>query len=89
MVRIFEKSGEEWARGEDAAGAVMHFAADERINGRTFCIVPRSMDPRGYYDLGDDDFREGEEVTKWQERCVRLMGHVQREMVMGVRKERL
>ncbi|KAF2160121.1 hypothetical protein M409DRAFT_29418 [Zasmidium cellare ATCC 36951] len=33
MVRVFEASGEEWALGEDAAGAVMHFAADSRING--------------------------------------------------------
>ena len=39
--------------------------ADRGI-GRCIAIVPRDNDPRGYMDMGKDDFAEDDPALEWQ-----------------------
>ncbi|KAK4630963.1 5'-hydroxyaverantin dehydrogenase [Fulvia fulva] len=59
--------GIEFCDIQDAARAVLHFASTKHINGRALTIVPKSVSQRGYVDLQEDDFPEGELITQWQQ----------------------
>ncbi|OQD88800.1 hypothetical protein PENANT_c003G06846 [Penicillium antarcticum] len=63
--RLTEK-GVIWAKPEDGATASMHIASDSLLNGRCVTVVPRNEDPRGYMDMGKDDFVEGDPAYGWQ-----------------------
>jgi len=56
--------GVKFAAIEDASSAVMHLASDTSLNGRALAVVTRDVDPRGYMDLREDDYREGEFLLK-------------------------
>ncbi|TKA70564.1 hypothetical protein B0A55_06238, partial [Friedmanniomyces simplex] len=67
--------GVRFAAIEDASSAVLHLASDTSLNGRALAVVTRDVDPRGYLDVREDDFREGgfllkafEEVRKTNHR---------------------
>ncbi|KAJ5162337.1 hypothetical protein N7492_007729 [Penicillium capsulatum] len=55
-----------WAEPADAAAASLHIASDAKLNGRCVTIVPRHEDPRGYMDMGKDDYPEGDAGFEWQ-----------------------
>lgn len=71
-----------WAEGADAASASLHIASDPMLNGkvvfisykinadcrtgRCVAIVPRDHDPRGYMDMGKDDFLGDDPACEWQ-----------------------
>ncbi|KAL6250762.1 hypothetical protein RBB50_003065 [Rhinocladiella similis] len=61
LVQLLNNSKIEWATVEDAAEAVMRIVTDPNVQGRALTIVPRSLAPRGYFDLSDDD-KEGSAV---------------------------
>ncbi|KIW42312.1 uncharacterized protein PV06_05874 [Exophiala oligosperma] len=61
LVQLLEKGNIEWATVEDAAEAVMRIVTDPGVQGRALAIAPRSLAPRGYFDLCDDD-KEGSPV---------------------------
>jgi len=56
--------GVKFAAIEDASSAVMHLASDTSLNGRALAVVTRDVDSRGYMDLREDDYREGEFLLK-------------------------
>ena len=35
-------------------------------SGRSFAIVPRDIAPKGYYDIGKDDYKDGEILDEQQ-----------------------
>ncbi|KAG9789867.1 hypothetical protein KCU88_g1469, partial [Aureobasidium melanogenum] len=56
----------QFATVDDAASALSRIVADKSIHGRSLAILPRSLAPRGYVDLCDDD-QEGTLLYKLQE----------------------
>ncbi|KIW12364.1 hypothetical protein PV08_09641 [Exophiala spinifera] len=61
LVQLLNVSHVEYATVEDAAGAVMRIVTDSSVQGRALAIAPRSLAPRGYLDLCDDN-KEGSAV---------------------------
>ncbi|KAJ5812284.1 hypothetical protein N7474_008585 [Penicillium riverlandense] len=55
-----------WAKSADAATASLHIASDSMLNGRCVAILPRDNDPRGYMDMGKDDFAGDDLACEWQ-----------------------
>jgi len=60
-----------YAEAADAGGAMIKIASDRSINGRSFGIVPRDVAPHGYYDVGKDDFEDGELLDEYQKILLR------------------
>ncbi|KAK3075737.1 hypothetical protein LTR53_000675 [Teratosphaeriaceae sp. CCFEE 6253] len=60
VINKLEELKVDFAQIEDASSAVLHLASDTSLNGRALAVVARKVDPRGYMDLREDDFREGE-----------------------------
>ncbi|EHY52470.1 hypothetical protein ABEF95_014906 [Exophiala dermatitidis] len=56
----------QFATVDDAASALLRIVADKSIHGRSLAILPRSLAPRGYVDLCDDD-QEGTLLYRLQE----------------------
>ncbi|KAK4893569.1 hypothetical protein LTR27_008036 [Elasticomyces elasticus] len=52
--------GVKFAAKEDASSAVLHMASDKSLNGRSLAVVTKDINPRGYIDVREDDFTEGE-----------------------------
>jgi NAD(P)-dependent dehydrogenase (short-subunit alcohol dehydrogenase family) len=56
IVEWLEKKGIEKVEKEDVGTSVVFIAADKSINGRAFALLPRSMAPKGFVDIDNDDF---------------------------------
>ena len=50
--------GVEFATLEDAGQCLLRIVSDERINGHSLFLSPRKWAPRGYLDLGLDDYED-------------------------------
>ncbi|SCV39561.1 related to short-chain alcohol dehydrogenase [Fusarium fujikuroi] len=66
-----------FAESRDAAAAWLKIASDSSINGRSFAIVPRDMAPKGYFDIGKDDYSEGETLDELQDVLLRTSHRLQ------------
>ncbi|EME86063.1 uncharacterized protein MYCFIDRAFT_40006 [Pseudocercospora fijiensis CIRAD86] len=64
--RFVRGQGIEFCNIEDGGSLVCHFAADKSINGRSFILIPRSVNRRGYMDSEHDDFNDDDFLTEWQ-----------------------
>ncbi|GKU08620.1 15-hydroxyprostaglandin dehydrogenase [Fusarium langsethiae] len=51
-----ESSGVEFATSEDAGECALQILSDESMNGRTLFVCARKWAPRGYIDLGIEDY---------------------------------
>lgn len=49
-------AGVEFATVEDASQCLLHILADTGVNGHSFFVSARKWAPRGYVDLGIDDY---------------------------------
>ncbi|KAF2487997.1 hypothetical protein BDY17DRAFT_314776 [Neohortaea acidophila] len=58
------------AKASDVALAAIHLAADPTINGRSFAVLPRELNPDGYVDLGEDDYAEGSSIEVLQRKVL-------------------
>ena len=50
--------GVEFATLEDAGQCLLKIVSDESINGHSLFLSPRKWAPRGYLDLGLDDYED-------------------------------
>lgn len=51
--------GVEFATLSDAGECLLKIVSDERINGHSLFLSPRKWAPRGYFDMGLDDYEDG------------------------------
>ncbi|KAK4556819.1 hypothetical protein LTR86_005799 [Recurvomyces mirabilis] len=58
--------GVEFATLEDAQHCLTHILSDQSINGRNLFLSPRKWAPKGYLDLGLDDFSGNKLITEIQ-----------------------
>ncbi|KAF4332260.1 short-chain alcohol dehydrogenase [Fusarium beomiforme] len=66
-----------FAKSSDAAAAWLKTASDPKINGRSFAIVPRDIVPLGYFDIGKDDYEEGDVFSDLQDILLRTSHRLQ------------
>jgi len=59
VIERLESKGVEFSLPEDCAKAMLRIATDQKINGHSFAVVPRSGCERGFFDTGLDEQEEG------------------------------
>lgn len=78
-----DKSGAGFATAEDAATALMRIVSDDEIIGRALSILPREWEkyaPRGYADLGVDDYQEGTALGKMDSEVNKPLGWIMQQV---------
>jgi hypothetical protein len=50
--------GVEFATLEDAGQCLLRIVSDKSLNGHSLFLSPRKWAPRGYFDLGLDDYED-------------------------------
>ncbi|KAH7012837.1 hypothetical protein EDB80DRAFT_362169 [Ilyonectria destructans] len=66
-----------FAESADAAQAWLKISSDSSINGTSFAIVPRDIAPKGYFDIGQDDYSDGELLNELQDTLLRTSHRLQ------------